>query len=198
MKDSHFIYVTKLYKTTIIYIVLTAINHGVTGVTAFLYDKPINFVESFFSYLRIDKVYHVFTIIIGICALIVGAHRDTYLTFLGECVFPSGILPKDNIIPENATVTKHVKVRPNSQVIYWAAEPTDNEKELTGPELAYGSYKNYGVVKASEFGNADLTVRSPQSYEIKKRLFKKTLKPHIHYRYTLSNGMFSRVETVFI
>lgn len=196
MKDSHFIYVTKLYKATIIYIVLTAINHGVTGVTAFLYDKPINFVESFFSYLRIDKVYHVFTIIIGICALIVGMHRDTYLTFLGECVFPSGIL--QDTTPENATIKKHVKVPPSSSVIYWAAEPTDNEKQLTGPELAYGLYKNYGVVKADEFGNASLKVRNPQSYEIKKRLFKKTLKPHIHYRYTLSNGMFSRVETVFI
>ena len=56
MKDSHFYYVTKMYKATIIYIVLTAINHGVTGVTAFMYDKPINFVESFFSYLQINKV----------------------------------------------------------------------------------------------------------------------------------------------
>lgn len=198
MKDLYFYYVTKLYKAIIIYIVLTAINHGVTGVTAFIYDNPINFAESFFTYLKINKVYHAFTIIIGICALIVGAHRDTYLTFLGECVFPSGILQET--IPKNATVTKHVKVRPNSLVIYWAAEPTYNKKQLTGPELAYGLYKNYGVVRASEFGNAELTVRSPQSYEIKKRLFKKILKPHIHYRYTLSDngGMFSRVETVFI
>jgi len=196
MKDSHFYYVTKVYKATIIYIVLTAINHGVTGVTAFMYDKPINFVESFFSYLQISKVYHFFTIIIAISALIVGVHRDTYLTFLGECVFPSGILQETT--PENATVTKNVIVEPRSHVIYWAAEPTNNDKQLTGPENAYDLYKNYGVVKADEFGNAELKVRKPQSYEIKKRLFTKILKPHIHYRYTLSNGMFSRVETVFI
>jgi len=198
MKDSHFYYITKVYKATIIYIVLTAINHGVTGVTAFMYDKPINFVESFFSYLQINKVYHFFTIIIAISALIVGMHRDTYLTFLGECVFPSGILPEKETIPENATVSKWVKVPPTSQVIYWAAEPTDNDKQLTGPENAYDLYKNYGIAIPDEHGNAELKVRNPQSYEIKKTLFTKILKPHIHYRYTLSNGMFSRVETVFI
>lgn len=196
MKDSHFYYVTKMYKATIIYLVLTAINHGVAGVTAFTYDKPINYVETLFTYMNINKVYHAFTIIIGICALIVGMHRDTYLTFLGECVFPSGILKETT--PEDATVIKHIKVQPNSRVIYWASEPTTDNLNLTGPELAYGLYKNYGVVVADEFGNAELKVRSPQSYEIKKRLFTKKLEPHIHYRYTLSNGMFSRVETVFI
>ena len=73
-----------------------------------------------------------------------------------------------------------------------------NQNQLVTSDLAYGLYKNYGVVQADEFGNAELKVRNPQSYEIKKRLFTKKLKPHIHYRYTLMNGIFSRVETVFI
>lgn len=202
MKDSHFYYITKLYKATILYIILTALNHGVTGVSAFIYKKPINFVELFFTYIKLNKIYHIFTIIIGICALIIGVHRDTYLTFLGETVFPTGILSKINVKnhrPDNATEFVQIKnLPPSSLVVYWAAEPSNNNDELLDPEFAYKDYKNSGIAIVDPQGYADLHVRLPQSYKITKRLFKKILKPHIHYRYSLSNGMFSRIETIFL
>lgn len=132
--------------------------------------------------------------IIAISALLQILSRDYYLRFLGQAAFPCGALVERK--PENATVQIPVRVTPNSNVIYWAAEPLDdkNAKDVS-PWVAYQEYSNSGVVRSDRDGNAILHVRRPSSYTVP---WKKTLEPHIHYRVCTSSGMAGHVETVFL
>lgn len=133
--------------------------------------------------------------IIAISALLHILSRDYYLRFLGQAAFPCGALVERK--PDNATVQIPVRVTPNSNVIYWAAEPLNEEKDVkdVSPWIAYSQYSNSGVVRSDRDGNAVLHVRHPSSYTVP---WKKTLSPHIHYRVCTSSGMIGRVETVFL
>jgi hypothetical protein len=134
-------------------------------------------------------------LIIGFSAVVHLFSRDYFLPFLGEAVYPCGSLtPK---VPHDADLEVKIKVDPNVNVIYWAAEP--NSKVVDNPWLAYSEYENTGVALSGEDGMATLKVRKPASYNVPKMgLFQKNLKPHIHYRTCNMTGMMSRVETVFL
>jgi uncharacterized membrane protein YuzA (DUF378 family) len=129
--------------------------------------------------------------IIAVSALIHILSRDYYLRFLGDAAFPCGALVER--VPDKATVQIPIKVEPNVNVIYWASEPA-MDKDAT-PWIAYQKYANSGVARSDSTGNALLKVRNPSAYTTP---LNKTLQPHVHYRVCKSDGMASRVETVFL
>lgn len=131
--------------------------------------------------------------VVGVAALTLVFHRDTYLPFLGETVFPCSAIPEQ--IPEGADTQVQVKVHPGAKVIYWAAEPsTEGMKQLKDWRKAYLKLMNVGVVKADENGLATLMVRNPQPYTVP---WMGRLEPHVHFRECGDNGMVGRIFTVY-
>ena len=118
--------------------------------------------------------------------------RDFFLPFLGDAVFPSGVL--SNVIPAGADTKVCVKVPPNTKVVFWAAE--GNESTDIMPWTAYKKYNNSGVAVSDASGNVCLNVRKPSGY--KKPYMGGKLKPHVHYRYAISGGMFSTIKTAYL
>lgn len=164
-------------------IVIGALNWGLIGFFDF------NLVE----WLSDRTFEHLDTIIyclVGLSALFYFFARDYYLPFLGRAVFPCGSMVQK--VPDNADKDVVVKVEPGVNVIFWSAEEGDVVK--ANPVIAYSEYSNAGVVKSDQNGTAVLRVRSPAAYKVPG----KTLSPHVHYRTCDTNGMLSRVQTVFL
>jgi len=165
-------------------LVFGALNYLIIGLTGF------NFIR------LADKVHPLITIliylIIGMAGLYQLTRRDFYLSFLGKSVYPCGSLLEKK--PENATIKKTIKTKPNINVIYWAAEY--NDKIFKDPYIAYDTYANTGVVKSDDLGNAILEVREPQGYKVPYK--SKTLKPHIHYRECFYEGMLEPIKTLYL
>ena len=129
---------------------------------------------------------------VGVAALFIGLHRDSYLPFLGQTLVPCSVLKVQT--PENADIEAEVVVSPGAKILYWAAEPANNDlKELNDWKHAYLGYRNAGVAVADESGVAKLKVRKPQPYTVP---LKGQLSPHIHYRKCMGEGLMSRVHTV--
>lgn len=121
-------------------------------------------------------------------------NRDFYLPFLGKTAFP---LPSNQELKNTSTfIIKNLP--PNVTVMFWAAQPQHPTVKTT-PEFtkAYGDYKTSGVTQSNEKGEAIIKLPCPGSYTVPAFGFKKTIKPHIHYRYETPEykGMFSRIYT---
>jgi hypothetical protein len=130
-----------------------------------------------------DPVY----ILIGIAALY-NSNLITILPFLGETVFPNGILQP--IFPKGANVEYTIdNLPPNVDIVYWGASK-DGGGDV-GPNIAYDEYKNAGISKSDEFGVAKLKFMCPSTYSV----YGRALPKHIHYRYTISPGLLSDVFT---
>ncbi len=148
-----------------------------------------------FNYIEwiADRTFYDFDTVIytlvGISAILYLFNRDFFLPFLGHSTFPCGSMVQK--VPDNADTDVTVKVEPHVNVIYWSSEMGDVKNN---PILAYGSYSNAGVVKSDQTGNAVLRVRSPAAYKVPG----KTLPPHVHYRTCDSDGLMSRIKTVFV
>lgn len=128
----------------------------------------------------------------GLSALVVGFSRDTYLPFLGETVMPCSLLKES--LPENATHYARVQVHPGAKVLYWAAEPENEDLQaLKDWRQAYLGFKNAGVVTANDKGVATLHFRKPQPYIVP---VSGKIEAHIHYRVCGDEGMLGRVETL--
>lgn len=131
-------------------------------------------------------------ILIGIAGVYQMTNRDFYLTFLSKSVYPCGSLIEKK--PENSTIKKTIKTKPNTNVIYWASEYADSIFE--DPYIAYDKYANTGVAKSDTEGNAILEFREPQGYKVPYK--NKTLKPHVHYRECFYDGMLDSVKTLYL
>jgi hypothetical protein len=118
--------------------------------------------------------------------------RDTYLPFLGNTVFPTGILSESS--PKNDLNQLQLKIKPNTQIIYWAAN-TDSSSPMTNPWKAYDTYQNAGVTTSDSNGIATLKFETPSQYKIPSGI---TLKKHIHYRTINDPGLLSTNKTIFI
>jgi hypothetical protein len=138
--------------------------------------------------------------IIGILAFIVILNRDIYLPFLADSALPASLLPltpvKEKLQPEDIMV-KIKDLPANVKVVYWAAENGDprSQNRPLKPRAAYGSYENSGVVISDNTGNASCVIKCPQQYNVKYAFIPRKIPKHLHYRFTLSNGMLSRVYT---
>lgn len=150
----------------------------------------MNFLHSN-KVLQLNEKYMRIFNTMGMVALVLVMDRDYFLPFLGDTVFPSGLLT--NTVPSGATETVCVYVKPNTKVVYWASEP--NEDTDIMPWTAYKKYTNSGVATSDANGKVCMSIRKPNGY---KTPFGQKLQPHIHYRCALSGGMFSSIQTKFL
>lgn len=174
-----------IYFWMMFYILLMGVNYGIDGLHNF------NLVE-LVSNKTHPYVNNLAKILLGICCILLIMKRDVYLPFLGEAVFPCGNLGEK--IPNNHQLEIKVNVQPNSNVIYWASEPTKNIKINTVFD-AYANYENAGIVKSNNDGLAILKIRNPQKYIVPSG---KTIKEHLHYRICHGNGMLGPVKTIYV
>mgnify|MGYP000017617002 CR=1 FL=1 len=134
--------------------------------------------------------------VIALATMFVGMDRDFYLPFLGDSVFPNGLLAS-HVTPNGADSLVTATVPPHTKVVYWAAEPCYEDCEI--PVMAWDAYKNYtnsGVATSDDTGLVKFMVRGPQAYNVPYK--ENTLAPHVHYRYVKHNGMFSKIYTAKI
>lgn len=167
-------------------LVLGALNWGLIGLFKF---NMVNFLAKH-TFKSLEGIVYM---LVGISALVHVLHRDYYLPFLGDAVYPCGSLLEK--VPDGANTTVRIQTLPNVNVIYWAAEPSKQIQK--NPWLAYSLYANAGVARANERGEAVLRVRSPASYSVGS-IVPRVLSPHIHYRVCSNGGMLSSVKTVRI
>lgn len=136
----------------------------------------------------------LFYVAVGLAILFVAMDRDTYLPFLGPMVAPCSVL--QNQSPPGATKNIKVTVTPNTKVLYWAAEPAnENMKSIPSWKEAYLQYSNAGVATSDSEGVAVLKVREPQPYKVP---LKGLLAPHVHYRVCGEAGWMGRIHTTFV
>lgn len=155
-----------------------------------LYAFNKNIIHNYAS----DNIIKLVSCIGLFCLLHFGMNRDYYLPFLGDTVFPNGLLG-NNVVPNNADLTLEIELEPHTKIVYWAAEPCQRENCKT-PVMAWDAYQKYensGVVTSNSKGIALVRVRSPQSYKVPYKTSE--LKPHVHYRKLLTNGMLSKIYT---
>ena len=110
-------------------IVIAAINAGIIGFTG----RDVSRVILGPKYFRVAYA------LAGLAAIAVMFHRDTYLPFLGETVFPCSQMIDRS--PPDATQSVTVQVAPGAKVIYFAAEPANEPlKQLKYWREAYQGY----------------------------------------------------------
>jgi hypothetical protein len=134
----------------------------------------------------------VFSVYIGYAAIRHLLSRDYFLPFLGPSAFPCGMLAEKTPYNYNSQVQIHV--RPNTNVIFWAAEENRqaHEDDYLSPWRAYGQYTNAGVTHSDANGLATLRFRRPVEYNA---MLGGKRDAHVHYRVCSSAGMLGRVRT---
>jgi hypothetical protein len=179
-------YVQKfVFKMCMVFLIIGGLNWLLVGIFDFNLVSAI-FGKSIFATL----IY----LLVGVAALSIMFHRDTYLPFLGPMVAPCSVL--ENRDPPGATREVKVVVEPNVKIIYWAAEPASLKLEKINTwKQAYLNYENAGVATSNAEGVAILKVREPQSYRVP---FKGQLSPHVHYRVCGEAGWMGRINTVSV
>jgi uncharacterized membrane protein YuzA (DUF378 family) len=176
----------KLYIVGVLLLIVGGFNAGV----CLLAGK--DFITSLFG--RRSIVTNVLFLGMGLAALALAFSRDFYLPFLGETVMPCSILKPST--PEGADMKMKLQVRPGAKVMYWGAEPKNEDlKEIQDWRKAYLGFQNAGVAVADENGRVELAVRTPQAYAVP---MKGKLNAHVHYRVCGNDGMVDRVETAFL
>ena len=155
---------------------------------AFLGSLKTNIIERLIGRSIITRILYL---LIGAAALFLAFHRDTYVPFFGESIFPTSVLQEQT--PAGATRTVKIVIKPHTKIVYWASEPGDNLNKKTFT-IAYGKYENAGVTTSDNTGSAFLKLREPQPYKI---LFK-SFKPHIHYRVVKESGILGPFRTTFL
>jgi uncharacterized membrane protein YuzA (DUF378 family) len=173
-----------LHKIATILVVVGALNWGLIGAFNF---NLVNYI--FKNFKSIEKLIYI---LVGIAALSIMFFRDTYLPFLGNAVFPTGILSESS--PQKADKQIKIKIKPNTQIIYWAANPSSTSP-VKDPWTAYDSYDNAGITTSDHMGNAIIKFQSPSSYKIPSGF---TINKHIHYRTVSEPGILSTIKTIFI
>jgi uncharacterized membrane protein YuzA (DUF378 family) len=174
----------KAFMVAMFLLVVGGVNWGIKGV----------FGKDLVSYVAGKNAFaaRVVFVLVGLAALSVAFYRDTYLPFLGPSVVPCSVLNVQT--PENASVEVKVMANPGAKVLYWAAEPANEDlKTLNDWRKAYLQFRNAGVAVAAPNGLAVLKIRKPQAYTVPMR---GKLMPHVHYRVCGAGGMLGRVETI--
>jgi hypothetical protein len=131
------------------------------------------------------------SILSGLAIVFLMFDRNFYLYFLDQAAFPCGPMqPKE---PEDADT--HIRIeglRPDSNVVFWAAESADEVQE--DPWKAYSTNSNSGVTRTDSDGTAKFKVRKPAAYNVRMG----TLSPHVHYRVCERPGMLGPVRTISV
>jgi uncharacterized membrane protein YuzA (DUF378 family) len=181
-QQHHFIK-RKLFKFAILALIIASLNIGISMIVKVdVLNKIIGSYEKYFY------------IIAFISALYIMWDRDTYLPFLGRTIIPCNFL-KDSI-PANATKIITINItKPNTKVLYWAADSSTNPSIVNNYINAYNDFSNSGVATSDKNGIIKLAVRDPQSYTVP---YKGLLQPHVHFRICDGPGTLGRVKTIFL
>lgn len=174
-----------LFQLCMILLVIGGLNWLLSGLF------QLNLVEELFGNSPVAKVVYL---LVGVSAIVVMFDRDTYLPFLGPMAIPCSVL--QNSTPSGASRQVKVTVKPNTKVLYWAAEPaTDKFKKLQNWKQAYLKFENAGVTTSNDQGVAILSIREPQPYTTPMT---GKLEPHVHYRVCEKDGWMGRIQTTRI
>ena len=174
----------KLYMLGALLLVIGGLNWGIVALTGG------DLVSSVFG--RGSVIARGIFLVVALAAAFVAFKRDFYLPFLGETHVPCSVMADK--VPEGADTSIGVRVRPGAKVVYWAAEPANEDlKDAVDYKAAYLEYRNAGVTTADGDGNAVLKVRTPQGYTVP---MKGALPPHIHYRECDGRGFMKSIVTV--
>jgi hypothetical protein len=154
----------------------------------FIVNSMFNMVDNSNSIVRLIAITGL------ICLTLMILNRDTFLPFLSENFIPEKFLKLENRNPGKFEKKIEVRVRPNSKVIYWAADPG---KEISQNwKKGYGKFDNSGVVRSDNNGNAIISIVCPNRYIVHGY---KILPKHVHYRvYNENSQMLSRIYTVVL
>ena len=178
-----------LYRKIILVIILIfSISISVGGLFNF------NPVDKITKNKILKTIIYIIVIIAAITSSFFLFKRDFNLPFLGKAVYPCKSLKEKIPLNHNTSVT--INTIPNSNVVYWAAEPEQIGKKTNNVEswtAAYQNYSNSGVVRSNSSGIAELKFRKPRSYKVP---YKGKLDKHVHYRVCKKDGMLSRVQTI--
>ena len=179
----------RLHIIAVTLVIIGGLNWGLVGGLKFDLVKWIS------SSLNLPILSRIIYSLVGLAALYLVFNRDVYLPFLNESVYPSSTLTDK--VPEAATVKVTINVKPGAKVVYWASDSKKNPNQsiVPNPWAAYDAYENAGVATADDKGIAVLHVREPVKYSIPSG---RVLSRHVHYRFEVSPGMLSRVETINI
>ena len=147
-------------------------------------------------YIMLNGRTSIFLKFVALVAIIavgfLASQRATYLPFLGKSAVPASLL-KDATVASKSDISVKVDVDfpDNTKVMYWASKPSANV--VPTPTEAYANSTNAGiaVVKNSK---TTFYIECPASYNVTLM----TLKPHVHYRVVLPNGMLGEVQTMYV
>jgi uncharacterized membrane protein YuzA (DUF378 family) len=174
----------KAYAIAMLLLVIGGLNWGVKS---FMGKDLVTYVTG-----RNVMLANAIFAVVGLAALAIGLHRDSYLPFLGKTLVPCEVLQVQT--PENADISVQVIVNPGDKVLFWASEPANKDLHIINDwQHAYLAYRNAGVAVGDKSGVATLKVRKPQPYTVP---IKGELTPHVHYRVCMGEGMLGRVNTV--
>ncbi len=174
----------KLYMLGALLLVIGGLNWGIVALTGG------DLVSGIFG--RGSVIARGIFLLVALAAAFFLFKRDFYLPFLGETHVPCSILVDK--APEGADTELDVRVRPGAKIVYWAAEPANEDlKHVNNYREAYLEYRNAGVTTADTDGNATLKIRTPQGYTVP---MKGMLPPHIHYRECDNRGFMKAIVTV--
>lgn len=153
-----------------------------------LYIISLNNSSFFMKLLSIILVFFI---------IYISTFKETFLTFLGGCAFPSSLIP-NAIYPPNTNFSIEIDINvPNgTKIIYWASGDNKDKKYIfENPMDAYGNYENSGVAIVNN-NKVVLNIRCPNKYKIPMG---KILDQHIHYRIAyINNPILSDVKTLKI
>lgn len=165
------------------------------GFTAF----GFNLVESLHLFLNeilgvetyVDKIIYI---IFAIAAIIIGSKKGTWISFLGETVFPSiALIPSKVKTEYDLKIT--VPATPLTRVAYWGSLPKTDSSTIPNVVAAYGNFSNSGVVTSDEKGNAVLLLDESTPYKIPSG---ETIQRHVHYReLDQEYGFLGEIKTFF-
>jgi len=162
----------------------------------FLWGYYGAFNVNLISYINILFLQKIIYIFIGLSAFFLIFKKNYYLTFLDKTFLPNSFF-KNETQPDDVNYSVNILVNPKAKVLYWAAEQLKNDQDnYRDVKKAYGKFTNSGITIADISGNATLFFRKPGPYTVHNSFFTKYLSPHVHYRYTLNNGLLSEIFTI--
>jgi hypothetical protein len=109
---------------------------------------------------------------------------------LGQTAIHKGLFKSPTLKKEgDIEVIVKINAPDNTRVVYWASKPAS--APFKTPAEAYADSENVGVSVVKD-KMATFFVTCPSSYKVPMR----TLRPHVHYRIVMSNGLIGEVKTV--
>ena len=84
--------------------------------------------------------------------------------------------------------------KPSTWIFYWAANSSEDPKNIVSEKRAYNTYTNHGLIKTDKEGNAELILNCPQPYKIGNITYPR----HVHYTFLLENIWSEQIHSTVV